>query len=213
MGANADPSVYPLVAEIHRLQRELDHANESVDEKLDRLEDAGHGVIGLTKKLEDARAQLAIKEDELSRLARREQRRVKRLERARCGKCKVKMDLRYLERAADGDERLAPLVETVGRMLIINYSSLDISSTSMAMSSEPPTPPTRTSEALRTDLRSVNAEFDRMKVHWAAERRKLMDEKALLQTQAREAETLAKRAEVAQKGKSSVESVSTMTVS
>jgi chromosome segregation ATPase len=101
----ADPSVAPLLAEINRLQRELDRANESVDDKLDRLEDAGHGVIGLTRQLSDARAKIVVLEEQLARLGRRETRRLKRLERARCGKCRTKMDLRHLERAAVGDER------------------------------------------------------------------------------------------------------------
>lgn len=62
-----DPSVAPLVAEISRLQKELDRANESIDDKIDKLEDAGLGVVGLTQKFEDARAQIAALEDEIDR--------------------------------------------------------------------------------------------------------------------------------------------------
>lgn len=93
------------MAEIQRLQLELDRANESVDDKLDRLEDAGQGVIGLTKKLSSARAQISALEDELARLTRREERRLKRLERARCTKCRSTVDLRGIVMRADADER------------------------------------------------------------------------------------------------------------
>ena len=92
----------PLISEINRLQRELDRANESIDDKLDKLEDAGLGVVGLTRKLEDARAKIISLEDEISRLSRKEERRLQRLNRVRCQKCNVKVDLRSL---ASADER------------------------------------------------------------------------------------------------------------
>jgi len=101
----ADPSVSPLVAEINRLQRELDRANESIDDKLDKLEDAGLGVVGLTKKLEDARSRIIALEDEIARLSRREDRRIRRLERARCQKCHIKVDLRDVITSVEADER------------------------------------------------------------------------------------------------------------
>lgn len=96
-----DPSVAPLLSEIHRLQRELDRANESIDDKLDKLEDAGLGVVGLTKKLEDAKARIVSLEDEIERLNRREERRIRRLARVRCQKCNIKLDLRYLSQGND----------------------------------------------------------------------------------------------------------------
>lgn len=96
-----DQSASPLLAEIQRLQRELDQANESIDDKLDKLEDAGMGVVGLTRKLEDARAKIARLEDEIARLTRKEDRRSRRLSRARCQKCYIKVDLRHL----NSDER------------------------------------------------------------------------------------------------------------
>lgn len=99
---SADPSASPLVAEINRLQQELDRANESIDDKIDKLEDAGLGVVGLTKNLEDARARIISLEDEIGRLNRKEERRMYRLERARCQKCFVKVDFDQLARA---DER------------------------------------------------------------------------------------------------------------
>jgi len=97
-----DPTIAPLIAEIHRLQHELDVANESIDDKLDKLEDAGLGVVGLTKKLEDARAQISRLEDEIARLSRKDERMSKRLERTRCKKCNVKIDISRIA----ADERL-----------------------------------------------------------------------------------------------------------
>ena len=96
-----DPTVAPFIAEIQRLQQELDQANESIDDKLDKLEDAGLGVVGLTKKLEDARARIAQLEDELARALRKEERVFRRLGRAKCKECHVKLDLHGFT----GDER------------------------------------------------------------------------------------------------------------
>ncbi|KAJ7105464.1 hypothetical protein C8R43DRAFT_1165567 [Mycena crocata] len=159
--AAADGTVSPLLAEITRLQRELDRANESIDDKLDKLEDAGLGVVGLTKRLEDARARIVALEEEIARLSRKEQRRVHRLERARCQKCLTKVDLRSVIRA-EADE-----------------SSMDAFNSTLP--SEPPTPPTRTSEALRSDLHSVNSHLAKMKKQWEEEKEKLLGEKAVLQ--------------------------------
>lgn len=50
-----------------------------------------------------------------------------------------------------------------------------------SLPSEPPTPPTRTSEALRADLHSVNSHLAKMKKQWEEERQKLLGEKAVLQ--------------------------------
>ena len=51
----------------------------------------------------------------------------------------------------------------------------------MSLPAEPPTPPTRTSEALRTELKEVNTQLDSMKKSWEEERRKLLGENAVLQ--------------------------------
>lgn len=102
-----DPTMSPLVAEIERLQMELDHANQSIDDKLDRLEDAGLGVVSLTNQLENARAKIAQLEDEIGRLSRREDRRTARLEKLRCQKCLIKVDTHALQHYSTGDERYA----------------------------------------------------------------------------------------------------------
>ena len=93
------------MAEVIRLQCELDRANESIDNKLDRIEEAGLGVVQLTKKLEDARSRIASLEEETSCLSRREERCCRRLERLRCPKCNIKLDLRGIHGEAVTDER------------------------------------------------------------------------------------------------------------
>ncbi|KIL69166.1 hypothetical protein M378DRAFT_70128 [Amanita muscaria Koide BX008] len=194
LNSTQDPSVSPLVAEITRLNRELDRANESIDDKLDKLEDAGLGVVALTKKLEDARSKISALEDEISRQSRREDRLIHRMERIRCQKCRVKVDLRS---TTNGDESL---FETFKDNL----------------PDEPETPPTRTSEALRTELRSVNSQLENLKKQWEDERRQLVGENVALQDAAdrlnakiRNAQEEARRAyesgRVGEKAKASVE--------
>lgn len=46
---------------------------------------------------------------------------------------------------------------------------------------EPPTPPTRTSEALKANLHSVNKHLDGLRTHWEEEKKKLLGEKAVLE--------------------------------
>ncbi|KAL5513309.1 hypothetical protein ACEPAH_3707 [Sanghuangporus vaninii] len=65
MSMTGEISTAQLVEEIGRLQKELDMANESIDDKLDKLEEAGLGVVGLTKALEDARRRIVDLENEL----------------------------------------------------------------------------------------------------------------------------------------------------
>ncbi|KAH9479344.1 hypothetical protein JR316_0007934 [Psilocybe cubensis] len=154
--ANSETSVTPLVSEINRLQGELDRANESIDDKLDKLEDAGMGVVGLTKKLEDARAKIVTLEDEIARLSRKEDRRVRSLARVRCQNCDVKVDLRHLTKDND--------------------NSLDVHEDQLLAQ-----PPTKTSEALKANLESVNKHLEELKSQWEAEKRVLLGEKAVLE--------------------------------
>lgn len=46
---------------------------------------------------------------------------------------------------------------------------------------EPPTPPTKTSDALRANLQSVNKHLEELQVQWETEKRKLVGEKAVLE--------------------------------
>lgn len=100
-----DPGAPPLLAEIVRLQTELELANDSIDQKLDELQEAGLDAVELTKNLEDARSNIVSLEHENARLQRREERRLRRLEKLRCQKCFVKIDPSRLQRAYEADER------------------------------------------------------------------------------------------------------------
>lgn len=51
----------------------------------------------------------------------------------------------------------------------------------MSLPAEPPTPPTRTTEALRSELKQVNAQLDAMRQTWEEERSKILGENAVLQ--------------------------------
>jgi hypothetical protein len=169
-----------LISEINRLQRELDRANESIDDKLDKLEDVGMGVVGLTEKLEDARAKIVALEDEIARLSRKEDRRTRRLTRIRCQKCHVKVDVKSLTQA---DERsVSVCVDPMHIFTQLCRSSMEISKDHLP--TEPPTPPTRTSEALKANLQSVNHHLDELKEQWKKEKQRLLDEKNTLENAA-----------------------------
>lgn len=88
------PKTSPLVAKIEHLQQELHLANNSIDEKVNMLEEAGMGIVGLTEKLEDARARTVTLEVEVRHLTRREERRLRRLNHAKCLQCGGRVDLR-----------------------------------------------------------------------------------------------------------------------
>lgn len=50
-----------------------------------------------------------------------------------------------------------------------------------SLPTEPPTPPTRTNEALKANLQAVNIHLDDLKKQWEAEKSRLLGEKAVLQ--------------------------------
>ncbi|KAI0288447.1 hypothetical protein BC826DRAFT_1093036 [Russula brevipes] len=155
----SDPSVAPYIAEIQRLERELGRANESIDEKLDRLENAGFGNVELEVYLNDERARTAALEEDIARLDRREERRLRRLAKAKCPRCRQTVDLRGLNRLGDGDE-----------------STLDFSALSHASESTP----VKTSESLQDELQAVNRELGSMKRKWLEERQQLLGDNAVL---------------------------------
>lgn len=87
MHTTADISASPLVFEIQRLQSELDAANESIDDKIDQLEEAGVGVVGLTRQLESARGKIVGLEERIARMSRTDESRARRLKHFKCGGC------------------------------------------------------------------------------------------------------------------------------
>jgi predicted nucleic acid-binding Zn-ribbon protein len=101
----SEQSVTDYFTEMKRLQKELDRANEDIDDKLDRLNTISFDQVKLTQELADERARNTSLEDDLTRMTRRDERRLRRLEKVRCHRCHTHMDLRALNRVADGDER------------------------------------------------------------------------------------------------------------
>jgi chromosome segregation ATPase len=96
-GVSQDATVSPLVNEIVRLQKELDKANESIDQKIDRLGTEGMEAVSLTQQLEDARAHIAALEQLNERHQRSAERRNKVLGTLRCNKCSTKLPIRLTE--------------------------------------------------------------------------------------------------------------------
>ena len=101
MNATTNDPTSPFFSEIARLRQELERANESIDEKLEQIEEAGMDVISLTRQVGDGHARIAALEDDIDRLSRKDDRRTRRLQKMRCGKCRTKIDAR----SVDADER------------------------------------------------------------------------------------------------------------
>jgi DNA repair exonuclease SbcCD ATPase subunit len=215
LNATVNDPTSPFFSEVARLRQELERANQSIDEKLEQIEEAGIDVINLARQVEDGRVRIASLEDDVTRLTRKDDRRTRRLQKMRCGKCRTKVDVRNI----DADERC---VSTVKKLFDVPSSegsrSLPDLSTS-SLPSNPPTPPTRTSEALKADLRAVNQQLEEMKEQWERERKQLLGEKAILQDtthklnlQVRSAQDEAKRSaeggKAAQRAKVSAQAVS-----
>lgn len=110
-GGGAEAS--PYARQIAVLERELAHANESVDDKIDKLEEVGHGVVMLNTKLGDALAHVGVLENEVARLERREERRTKRMKKVKCLRCGGGLDLSAVFRIGDGDQRYGWIELTV----------------------------------------------------------------------------------------------------
>lgn len=103
--ANGGAEASPYVRQIAALERELAHANESVDDKIDKLEEVGHGVVVLNTKLGDALTRVGVLENEVGRLERKEERRTKRMKKVKCLKCGGGLDLSAVFRIGDEDQR------------------------------------------------------------------------------------------------------------
>ena len=55
-----------------RLRQELEGANQSIDEKLGQIEEAGIGIYELTCQVGGGRARIAALEDDVARLSRKD---------------------------------------------------------------------------------------------------------------------------------------------
>lgn len=88
----------------------------------------------------------------------------------------------------------------------------------MSLVSNPPTPPSKTSEALRENLQTVNQQLAGLKKQWDDERRQLLGEKAVLEDAAHqlnlqvlnaqaEVQRMSQTERAGQKARATVESV------
>ncbi|KAI0036219.1 hypothetical protein K488DRAFT_82325 [Vararia minispora EC-137] len=163
---SSEKSLSDYLAKIRDLQVQLDQANEDIDEKLDRLNNVNFEGVMLRQQLADERAKTLSLEDDLARQARRDERRMRRLEKARCTQCHAKIDLRSLNSTA-----------------IDNESSVEVSMLSQDVRSA--ILPTRSSDMLKAELRAVNKELTLMKKKWQEEKRQLLGDKVVLQDAAK----------------------------
>ncbi|KAG8721405.1 hypothetical protein FRC08_013359 [Ceratobasidium sp. 394] len=167
----ADPEA--IQARVAEVDARLAEANESIDDKLDRLEKASAGNVVLSKNLYLAKEKITSLEREVAHLGRREERLVKRLQRCRCAKCHMRFDASAVAQWADTS---AP-------------SLLD------DLITEPPTPETKTSRNLQTALSSANAQLESLRAEW----QKLGQENEALKGAGRQDVELARRAEAEMK--------------
>ena len=86
----ADQTTAALFAEVQRLQGELDLANESIDDKIVKLEEAGMDVVTVTKELRAARAKIISLENQLA------QRDASKVTSAKCLTCGGKAEKKRL---------------------------------------------------------------------------------------------------------------------
>jgi len=86
----------PFFSDIARFRQDLERANQSINEKLEQIEDAGTDVISLIRRVGDERARIASLEDD-ARLSRKDDHRTRGLQKMRCGKCRTNIDSRSID--------------------------------------------------------------------------------------------------------------------
>ncbi|CAE7071135.1 unnamed protein product [Rhizoctonia solani] len=164
-----------LAARLVEVDAQLIEANESIDQKLDKLEAAGAETINLTKSLYLCKEKITSLERELARLGRREERLVKKLQRCRCAKCHMRFDA----------SAVAQWAETTLPSMIDDLPT------------EPPTPETKTTRNLQSALAAANSQLENMRTEW----QKVGQENAELRAAGRQEAQLARQAEEEMKRK------------
>ncbi|KAH7335361.1 hypothetical protein B0J17DRAFT_719897 [Rhizoctonia solani] len=162
-----------LAARLVEIDARLIEANESIDQKLDKLEAAGTETINLTKNLYLAKEKITCLERELARLGRREERLVKKLQRCRCTKCHMRFDASAVAQWAETS--LPSIVDD--------------------LATEPPTPETKTTRNLQSALLAANSQLENMRTEW----QRLGQENAALREAGRQEAQLARQAEAEMK--------------
>ncbi|CAE6516063.1 unnamed protein product [Rhizoctonia solani] len=162
-----------LAARLVEVDARLMEANESIDQKLDKLEAAGTETINLTKNLYLSKEKITSLERELARLGRREERLIKKLQRCRCTKCHMRFDA----------SAVAQWAETTLPSMVDDLPT------------EPPTPETKTTRNLQSALAAANSQLENMRTDW----QKLGQENAALREAGRQEAQLARQAEAEMK--------------
>jgi len=167
----------------------LAHANESVDDKIDKLEEVGNGVVALNTKLGDARTRVGVLEHEVARLERREERRMKRMKKVKCLKCGGGLDLSAVFRVGDADQRYGEIQLTLRDAYpYVACSSVVDATMSLALPSDSPAPSAKSSDVLRFALKTVNEQLDFLKSQWEGDKNRLLGERDVLREAAKRAE-------------------------
>ncbi|KAG9121508.1 hypothetical protein FRC07_002496 [Ceratobasidium sp. 392] len=167
----ADPEA--IQARLLEVDARLAEANESIDDKLDKLERASANTVTLSKNLYIAREKITSLEREIAHVGRREERLVKKLQRCRCAKCHMRFDA----------SAIAQWAETSSPSLLDDLMT------------EPPTPETKTSRNLQSALSAANAQLETLRSEW----QKLGQENAALRDAGRQEAELARQAEAEMK--------------
>ncbi|KAG8745658.1 hypothetical protein FRC10_007355 [Ceratobasidium sp. 414] len=167
----ADPEA--IHARLLEVNARLAEANESIDDKLDRLEKASADTVASRKNLYLAKEKITSLEREVAHLGRREERLVKKLQRCRCAKCHMRFDASAVAQWADTS----------------TPSLLD------DLLTEPPTPETKTSRNLQTALLAANTQLESLRAEW----QKLGQENEALRGAGRQEVELARQAEAEMK--------------
>ncbi|QRW02977.1 centrosomal targeting protein [Ceratobasidium sp. AG-Ba] len=160
-------------ARLMEVDARLAEANESIDDKLDKLEKAGAGTVSLTTNLHVAKEKITSLERELAHLGRREERLIKKLQRCRCAKCHMRFDA----------------------SAIVQWAETSSASLLDDLMTEPPTPETKTSRNLQVALAAANAQLESLRAEW----QKLGQENEALRGTSRQEAELARRAEAEMK--------------
>ncbi|KAG8713310.1 hypothetical protein FRC09_018855 [Ceratobasidium sp. 395] len=167
----SDPEA--IHARLLEVDARLAEANESIDDKLDKLEKASANAVTLSKSLYIAKEKITSLEREIAHVGRREERLVKKLQRCRCTKCHMRFDA----------SAIAQWAETSSPSLLDDLMT------------EPPTPETKTSRNLQSALSAANTQLEDLRAEW----QKLGQENAALRDAGRQEAELARQAEAEMK--------------
>jgi hypothetical protein len=158
---------------IAMLERELAHANEKIDDKIDKLKEYGVGITALTDKLAGAESRVDFLDGEVKRMERREHRRARQMQKSiACNKCGFTISL--VEATGVIDQRYVFNRNDTKHILMLP-SLMD---QSQLLPSDIVT---------RDTMKKVLEQLESMKQSWMSEKRRLEGERDHLQRAANSA--------------------------